>query len=265
MLTLRGLTKRYSDTTAVADLTLDIKPGRVTGFLGPNGAGKSTTMRVILGLDRPTAGEALVNGRRYEELRFPAFEVGALLEAGSVHPGRSARHHLRVLARTHGISHRRVEEVLEFVELTGAANKRAGSFSLGMGQRLGLAAALLGDPQVLILDEPVNGLDPDGVRQIRELMRSLAAEGRTVFVSSHLMSEMQLTADQIVVINQGKLVVDAPADTVIRSSSAAMVRVQVPRESDMQALLTRLSMESVTVERIRPGAGHLGEEGRGGR
>lgn len=199
MITLDRLTKRYGDKTAVSDLSFEINPGKVTGFLGPNGAGKSTTMRMIVGLDAPTSGRALVGGKRYEELRHPLREVGALLDARAGHPGRSARHHLLGLARSNGIPASRVGEVLQTVGLSEVANKRIGSFSLGMGQRLGIAAALLGDPKVLLFDEPVNGLDPDGVRWVRELMRSLAAEGRTIFVSSHLMSEMQETADHLIV------------------------------------------------------------------
>ncbi|WP_242910462.1 ABC transporter ATP-binding protein [Actinomadura terrae] len=238
MITLRRLTKRYGDTTAVRDLTLDIAPGRVTGFLGPNGAGKSTTMRMILGLDRPTAGHALVGGRPYGALRHPLREVGALLDAGAVHPGRSARRHLLAMARSNGIPARRVEEVLATVGLERVAGKRAGSYSLGMGQRLGIAGALLGDPAVLMFDEPVNGLDPDGVRWVRGLMRSLAAEGRTVFVSSHLMSEMQLTADRLVVIGKGRLIADAPVAEVIAGSSRNAVRVRSPDARGLAARLT---------------------------
>ncbi|QXJ19806.1 ATP-binding cassette domain-containing protein [Actinomadura graeca] len=237
MITLRGLTKRYGDTTAVRDLTVDIAPGRVTGFLGPNGAGKSTTMRMILGLDRPSAGEALVGGLPYARLRHPLREVGALLDAKAVHPGRSARRHLLAMARSNGIGGRRVEEVLAAVGLQSVAARRAGSFSLGMGQRLGIAGALLGDPAVLMFDEPVNGLDPDGVLWVRRLMRSLAAEGRTVFVSSHLMSEMQLTADRLVVIGKGRLIADAPVADVIAGSSRNAVRVRSPRCRELAAAL----------------------------
>ncbi|TDQ53030.1 ABC transporter ATP-binding protein [Actinorugispora endophytica] len=233
MIELRGLTKRYGDRVAVDDLTCGIEAGRVTGFLGPNGAGKSTTMRMILGLDRPTAGSALVGGRRYQDLRHPLREVGALLDARAVHPARSARAHLLSMARSNGIAASRVDEVLETVGLTGAAGRRAGSFSLGMGQRLGIAGALLGDPGVLMFDEPVNGLDPDGVRWVRELVRSLAAEGRTVFVSSHLMSEMQLTADRLVVIGKGRLIADAPLQEVIAGSSLTAVRVRSPHAADL--------------------------------
>ncbi|MFC6884469.1 ABC transporter ATP-binding protein [Actinomadura yumaensis] len=247
MITLRGLTKRYGDKVAVRDLSLEVAPGRVTGFLGPNGAGKSTTMRMILGLDRPSAGEALIGGRRYETLRHPLREVGALLDAKAVHPGRSARAHLVAMARSNGIAVRRVDEVLETVGLTAVAGKRAGSFSLGMGQRLGIAGALLGDPRVVMFDEPVNGLDPDGVLWVRRLMRSLAAEGRTVFVSSHLMSEMQLTADRLVVIGKGRLITDAPVAEVIAGSSRNAVKVRSPRAGELLALL---SGEGVEVSRV---------------
>ncbi|MFD1939005.1 ABC transporter ATP-binding protein [Nonomuraea mangrovi] len=206
---MRELTKKYGGTRAVDRLTFTVEPGHVTGFLGPNGAGKSTTMRVLLGLDAPTSGEALVNGRRYTSLRRPLHEVGALLDANALHPGRSAYNHLLGLALTNGIGPTRVAEVLERVGLAGVARKKAGGFSLGMKQRLGIAAALLGDPGVLMFDEPVNGLDPDGVRWIRDLMRSLAAEGRTVLLSSHLMSEMALTADRIVIVGRGRLIVES--------------------------------------------------------
>ncbi|WP_035854816.1 ABC transporter ATP-binding protein [Cryptosporangium arvum] len=209
MITLRHLTKRYGDRLAVDDVTTDVRPGLVTGFLGPNGAGKSTTMRMLLGLDRPTSGEALVNGVRYGSLRWPLHEIGAVLDAGGAHPGRTARAHLRALAASHRIPASRVEEVIGLVGLEPVANRRAGKFSLGMGQRLGIAAALLGDPPVLVLDEPVNGLDPEGVRWVRDLARSLAAEGRTVLVSSHLMSEMALTADHLLVVGRGRLLADA--------------------------------------------------------
>ncbi|MBM2621753.1 ATP-binding cassette domain-containing protein [Actinoplanes sp. LDG1-06] len=215
MITLEKLTKRFGPVTAVDGLDLEIRPGRVTGFLGPNGAGKSTTMRMILGLDRPTSGRALLNGRPYCSYGKPLLKVGSLLEAKAVHPGRTGRNHLLAMARSNGIPARRVDEVLEAVGLTGAARKRSGSYSMGMGQRLGIAGALLGDPPVVILDEPVNGLDPDGVRWIRGLMRGLAAEGRTVFVSSHLLSEMQVTADHLIVIGRGRLIADAPLDEIV--------------------------------------------------
>ncbi|CAL9652436.1 Bacitracin transport ATP-binding protein BcrA [Streptomyces sp. enrichment culture] len=240
MITLSGLTKRYGTVTAVDGLDLEITPGRVTGFLGPNGAGKSTTMRMILGLDRPTAGRALVNGKQYEELRYPLREVGALLDAKAVHPGRTARNHLLSMARSNGIARRRVDEVLEVVGLTSVASRRVGLFSLGMGQRLGIAGALLGDPGVLIFDEPVNGLDPDGVRWVRSIARSLAEEGRTVFLSSHLMSEMQQTADQVVVIGKGKLIADTPVLELIERSSLGTVRVRVPDPADRADLVRRI-------------------------
>src|SRR6266699_4286789 len=212
MIEARGLVKRYGPTTAVDNLSFDVRPGTVTGFLGPNGAGKSTTMRMMLGLDRPDAGTARINGKNYHDLRSPLREVGALLEAKAFHPGRSARAHLTALAASNDIPRSRVEEVLGVVGLADAAGRRAGTFSLGMAQRLGIAAALLGDPGVLLLDEPVNGLDPSGVRWIRDLIRSLAAEGRTVFISSHLISEMALTADRLLVIGGGRLLADTTVD-----------------------------------------------------
>ncbi|MYV98131.1 ATP-binding cassette domain-containing protein [Streptomyces sp. SID3343] len=228
MITLDRLTKRHGEHTAVDDLTLSIEGGQVTGFLGPNGAGKSTTMRMILGLDRPTSGHALIGGLPYARLRRPLREIGALLDAKAVHPGRSARAHLRALARTHDLPARRVDEVLDQVGLTDVAQRRAGTFSLGMSQRLGVASALIGDPRALVLDEPVNGLDPDGVRWIRELIRSLAAEGRAVFVSSHLMSEMEQTADRLVVLGKGRLIANAPVAELLGAASTAGVVVRSP-------------------------------------
>jgi len=220
MIEARGLSKRYGSTVAVDALSFDVRPGTVTGFLGPNGSGKSTTMRIILGLDSPDAGQARIGGRRYRELRWPLREVGALLEAKAFHPGRSARAHLSALAASNAIPRSRVEEVLGVVGLAAAAGRRAGKFSLGMAQRLGIAAALLGDPGVLLLDEPVNGLDPEGIRWIRTLLQSLAAQGRVVFVSSHLISEMALTADQLVVIGRGRLLADTSvAELSARSAS----------------------------------------------
>ncbi|MEU9507734.1 ATP-binding cassette domain-containing protein [Micromonospora sp. NPDC048170] len=252
MITLRGLTKRFGGTTAVDALTVDIGPGRVTGFLGPNGAGKSTTMRMILGLDRPTAGQALVRGRSYRELRRPLHEVGALLDARAVHPARSGRAHLLAMARSNGIPDRRVDEVLAVVGLDDRAAAKPGrTLSLGMGQRLGIAGALLGDPPVLMFDEPVNGLDPDGVRWVRQLMRSLADEGRTVFVSSHLMTEMQLTADRLVVIGRGRLLADAAIDEVIAGSAVA-VRVRSPQPAGLAALAERLTAAGAAVEPAGP-------------
>jgi ABC-2 type transport system ATP-binding protein len=218
-----GLTKRYGTKVAVDHLTFQVRPGMVTGFLGPNGAGKSTTMRMMLGLDRPTSGRATINGRAYAELRSPLHEVGALLDAKAVHPGRSARAHLRALAATHGIASSRVDTVIEMTGLGAVADKRVGGFSLGMGQRLGIAAALLGDPGIVILDEPVNGLDPDGVMWVRELAKHLAREGRTVFLSSHLMSEMELTADHVVVLGRGRLLFDEPMSALIARTGTSVV------------------------------------------
>jgi ABC-2 type transport system ATP-binding protein len=208
MIEARGLTKFYGDRAAVSDLSFTVEPGIVTGFLGPNGAGKSTTMRLILGLDAPTSGDVRVNGRRYADLPAPLGEVGALLEARAVHPGRSARNHLLALAATHAIGAGRVDQVLDLVGLSDVAGRRVGGFSLGMGQRLGIASALLGDPATVILDEPINGLDPGGVRWVRDLLRALAAEGRTVFLSSHVISELALTAEHVIVVGQGRLIAD---------------------------------------------------------
>ncbi|HEX9342661.1 MAG TPA: ATP-binding cassette domain-containing protein [Actinomycetota bacterium] len=220
MIEVRGISKRYGATVAVDRLSFDVRPGVVTGFLGPNGSGKSTTMRMILGLDRPDAGSVRIGGRRYRELGWPLREVGGLLEARAFHPGRSARAHLAALAASNGLPRSRVEEVLGIVGLAGAAQRRAGKFSLGMAQRLGIAAALLGDPGVLLLDEPVNGLDPEGIRWIRNLLKSLAAQGRAVLVSSHLISEIALAADHLVVIGQGRLLADTSvAELAARSTS----------------------------------------------
>jgi ABC-2 type transport system ATP-binding protein len=247
----RGLTKRYDPTLAVDDLSFDVVPGRVTGFLGPNGAGKSTTMRLIVGLDAPTAGTVTVRGRPYRSLRRPLFEVGAMLESAAVHPGRSARAHLLALAQANGISRRRVDQVLGMVGLDTVARRRAGQFSLGMTQRLGVAAALLGDPGMLLLDEPVNGLDPEGVAWIRTLLRSLAAEGRTVFVSSHLMSEMALTADHLIVIGRGRLLADTSVAEFVRATAAGHVRVRSPQP---ERLATLLCEHAATVEPTEDGA-----------
>lgn len=224
MIELTGLTKRFGHTTAVDDLTCTVESGVVTGFLGPNGAGKSTTMRMILGLDRPTAGTATVLGKRYHELRHPLRTVGALLDARQVHPNRTARAHLRWIAAGNRIPAARVDEVLDAVGLTDVAGKRAGAFSLGMSQRLGIATALLGDPQVLLFDEPVNGLDPEGIRWVRTFMRTLADEGRTVFVSSHLLAEMANTADRLVVIGRGRLISTASMDEFLAASADVLVR-----------------------------------------
>jgi ABC-2 type transport system ATP-binding protein len=246
----RNLTKRYGTTTAVDDLSFTVQPGVVTGFLGPNGSGKSTTMRLILGLDAPDQGDVTVGGKHYAEHAAPLHEVGALLEARSVHTGRSAFNHLLALAQTHGIPRRRVDELIELVGLEKVARKRAGQFSLGMGQRLGIAAALLGDPDVVMLDEPVNGLDPDGIRWIRGLMKALAAEGRTVFLSSHLMSEMALTADHLIVIGRGRLIADTSVDEFLRRHSKNLVRVRSPQADD---LATAVTGPDVTVETLEPG------------
>jgi ABC-2 type transport system ATP-binding protein len=229
MIEARGLTKRYGSTTAVDDLSFTVEPGRITGFLGPNGAGKTTTMRLILGLDRPTAGAVTVNGKPFEQLAYPMREVGALLDAKAVHGGRSAYNHLLCLAETNDLPRRRVGEVLELVGLKGVARKRSKGFSLGMGQRLGIAAALLGDPAILMFDEPVNGLDPEGILWIRNLMKSLAEQGRTVFVSSHLMSEMENTADHLIVIGRGKLIADCAVAEFIERNSQRSVRVRTPQ------------------------------------
>ncbi|MGW5931409.1 ATP-binding cassette domain-containing protein [Streptomyces anulatus] len=261
MITLRELTKRYGEIVAVDGLTLDVKGGLVTGFLGPNGAGKSTTMRMILGLDHPSGGEALIDGRPYASMRHPVREVGALLDAKALHPARSARGHLVAQARSNGIPLRRVDEVLEMVGLAKVARRSAGAFSLGMYQRLGVAGALLGDPRVLVFDEPVNGLDPDGVRWVRELVRSLAAEGRTVFLSSHLMSEMQLTADRLVIIGRGKLLADTPMADLLAGSSLSSVRVRTPDAADLRTLTGHLLRDGdVSVE--SPAADELVVKGR---
>jgi ABC-2 type transport system ATP-binding protein len=251
MIEARGLTKRYGDKLAVDGLTFTVRPGVVTGFLGPNGAGKSTTMRMILGLDAPTGGSVTVNGRPYREHAAPLREVGALLDARSVHPGRSAYHHLLALAQTNGIRRSRVDEVVEAVGLGGVARRRAGGFSLGMGQRLGIAAALLGDPRTVLLDEPVNGLDTEGIRWIRSLLRKLAAEGRTVFVSSHLMSEMALTAQHLIVIGRGRLIADAGTEELIAGAAPSVVRV---RSTDPAALASLLRAREVAVSRADDGA-----------
>ncbi|MFF0147341.1 ATP-binding cassette domain-containing protein [Amycolatopsis sulphurea] len=247
MITFRGLTKRYGAKTVVNGLTSVVAPGVVTGFLGPNGAGKSTTMRMTVGLDRPCSGDVLIQREPYEQLRYPLREVGALLDAKAVHPGRSAGRHLLAMARSNGIPARRVEEVLATVGLSDVAGKRTGTFSLGMSQRLGIAGALLGDPAVLMFDEPVNGLDPDGVRWVRQLMRSLAEEGRTVFVSSHLMSEMQLTAGHLLVIGKGKLLADAPMDEFIAGNSRSGVSVRVPSPGERTTLAEKLRATGASV------------------
>ena len=237
MIEARGLTKRYGATLAVDGLSFAVRPGLVTGFVGPNGAGKSTTLRLILGLDAPNAGTALVNGRPYAELDSPLREVGALLDARATHPARSARDHLRWLAASNGLPRGRVDEVLALVGLEGPARRRVGGFSLGMAQRLGLAGALLGDPPILLLDEPVNGLDPEGIRWIRGLLRSLAAEGRAVLVSSHLMSELEGTADHLIVIGRGRLLADARVSDLLDVAVDARITVRTPEAAQVMAVL----------------------------
>jgi ABC-2 type transport system ATP-binding protein len=239
----RGLTKTYGGKVAVDGIDFTVEPGRVTGFLGPNGAGKSTTMRMILGLDRPSAGSVTVNGRRYQDSPAPLREVGALLEAKALHPGRSARDHLRWLAVSNGIPAGRVDEVLALVGLEDVAGKRVGKFSLGMGQRLGIAVALLGNPPVVVLDEPVNGLDPEGIRWVRTLARDLAAQGRTVFISSHLMSEMALTADHLVVVGRGRILADCSMSEFIAEHAASYVRVQSPQLPEVTDLLRKHGLD----------------------
>jgi ABC-2 type transport system ATP-binding protein len=246
MIEVQGLTKRYGAKTAVDSISFTARPGVVTGFLGPNGAGKSTTMRMLVGLDRPTAGTATVNGKPYAQHRAPLHEVGALLDAKAVHTGRSALNHLLAIAATHGIARARVSEVIAITGLESVAKKRVGGFSLGMGQRLGIASALLGDPATLILDEPVNGLDPEGVIWVRTLARQLAAEGRTIFLSSHLMSEMAQTADHIIVLGRGRIIADSPVADIIALSSGTAVRVRTP---DADRFATILSTPGVTVTR----------------
>ncbi len=249
MLTVEHLSKHYDDTVAVDDLSFEVKSGVVTGFLGPNGSGKSTTMRVILGLDRPTKGRATINGLTYQELKSPLRTVGALLDAKAVHPGRTARNHLRALAASNQISVTRVDEVLEFAGITSVANKKVGDFSLGMSQRLGIAGAMLGDPEVLLFDEPVNGLDPEGIRWIRDFFRSLANEGRTVFVSSHLMSEMAVSADQIIVIGRGKFITQGSVDALTATAKGTVF----VRASEHEGLITLLRAHQGVVHEINDG------------
>jgi len=248
MIEASGLTKNYGDKRAVDGLTFSVQPGVVTGFLGPNGSGKSTTMRLILGLDAPTQGDVKVNGKHYRDHIAPLHEVGALLEARSVHTGRSAYNHLLALAQTHGVGKKRVEELIDLVGLHDVARKRAGQFSLGMGQRLGIATALLGDPSTVMLDEPVNGLDPEGIHWIRNLLKQLAAEGRTVFVSSHLMSEMALTAEHLIVIGRGKLIADTSVDAFVRGASKQIVRVRSPQADRLRDMILAADIEITSVE-----------------
>ncbi len=249
MIEVTNITKRYGEKVAVSDLTFEVRPGIVTGFLGPNGSGKSTTMRLILGLDAPNAGRTLVNGKPYRDHDSPLHEAGALLEARSVHTGRSARNHLLALAQTHGIGRRRVDELIESVGLREVAGKRAGGFSLGMGQRLGIASALLGDPRTVMFDEPVNGLDPEGIQWVRKLLQRLASEGRTVFVSSHLMSEMALTAEHLIVIGRGKLIADMGVEEFVASASKHSVRVRSPQ---LERLVELLAGPAVSVSAVAP-------------
>ena len=249
MIEARALTKDYGDKRAVDDLSFTVRPGRVTGFLGPNGSGKSTTMRLILGLDAPSAGDVTVNGKHYRDHAAPLHEVGALLEARSLHGGRSAYDHLLALAQTHGIGRSRVDELIDLVGLHEVARKRAGKFSLGMGQRLGIASALLGDPSTVMLDEPVNGLDPEGIHWMRNLLKGLAAEGRTVFVSSHLMSEMALTADHLIVIGRGRKIADTSTEEFVSQASGNVVRVRTPQAGELEA---QLAGPTVTVKTLEP-------------
>jgi ABC-2 type transport system ATP-binding protein len=250
LIAARGLTKDYGDKRAVDGMTFTVQPGVVTGFLGPNGSGKSTTMRLILGLDAPTAGDVTVNGKHYRDHAGPLHEVGALLEARSVHTGRSAFNHLLALAQTHGISRRRVEDLIDLVGLRDVAKKRAGQFSLGMGQRLGIAAALLGDPRTVMLDEPVNGLDPEGIHWIRHLLKDLASEGRTVFVSSHLMSEMSMTAEHLIVVGRGRVIADTTTEEFLQQASGNVVIVRSPQ---VEELRSHVVGADVTVIALEPG------------
>jgi ABC-2 type transport system ATP-binding protein len=259
---IENLTKRYGKKTAVDGLTFAVKPGVVTGFLGPNGSGKSTTMRLLIGLDCPSSGSATVNGKQYTEHKAPLHEVGVLLEARAVHPGRSAFDHLLVQAQTQGISRARVNELVEFVGLQRVAKKRVGQFSLGMGQRLGIASALLGDPATIILDEPINGLDPDGIHWMRGLLKRLAAEGRTVFLSSHLMSEMALTAEHLIIIGRGRLIRDISLSDFVQQASKNVVRVRSPQAAELRTIVSaqgaqvtsdepnQLDVEGLTAEQI---------------
>ncbi|MFG2649349.1 ABC transporter ATP-binding protein [Streptomyces sp. NPDC048436] len=256
MIELEGLTKRYGEKLAVNNLTFTVHPGVVTGFLGPNGAGKSTTMRMMLGLDNPSAGAVRIDGKRYAQLKEPLKYIGALLDAKAMHGGRSAFNHLLCLAQSNGIPRARVHEVLDTVGLTQVARKKAKGFSLGMGQRLGIAGALLGDPEILMFDEPVNGLDPEGIHWIRNLMKSLASQGRTVFVSSHLMSEMALTAEHLVVIGQGRLLADTSMADFIQQNSRSYVRLRSPQR---ERLLDVLHQEGIAA--VEAGNGTLEVDG----
>ena len=270
MIDVRGVTKRFKDNVAVDDLNFEVPTGVVTGFLGPNGSGKSTTMRIIMGLDHADQGEAVINGTPYSKLAQPLREVGALLEAKAIHPGRTAFNHLWFLAQSNGIPRRRVHDVIELVGLDQVANRRVGKFSLGMGQRLGIAAALLGDPGTLLFDEPINGLDPEGILWVRNLLKGLAAEGRTVFVSSHLMSEMALTADHLVVIGRGRLISTGSVSDFITTNASQFVRVRTPRADELERLLVTqgarvqreddasLTVSSLSAEQIGETCGNAG-------
>jgi ABC-2 type transport system ATP-binding protein len=250
MIEVHQLTKRYGEKVAVDDLTFTVKPGIVTGFLGPNGAGKSTTMRVIVGLDAPSAGHAVVNEKAYRDLPAPLHEIGTMLEARAIHTGRSAYNHLLAMAQTHGIGRARVQEVIGLVGLEAVARQRVGSFSLGMGQRLGIAAALLGDPAVVVLDEPANGLDPEGILWIRNLLKGLAAEGRTVFLSSHLMSEIAVTAEHLIVVGRGRLIADTSvAEIVAQASEGGAVHVRTPEATRLQSAIAREDVVVASTER----------------
>lgn len=248
MITAEGLTKRFGTSTAVDNVSFTVQPGKVTGFLGPNGAGKSTTMRMIVGLDRPSAGHVTVNGHPYASSRAPLTEVGVLLDAKAVHTGRTAHAHLRAIAATHGIPSSRVDEVIEITGISSVSRRRAGKFSLGMGQRLGIAAALLGDPGTLILDEPVNGLDPEGVRWVRQFVRHQASEGRTVLLSSHLMTEMAQTADHVIVLGRGRVLADAPISDLVARWTAQTVVVRTPRASELAQLIAAQGVTVSTTE-----------------
>lgn len=264
MIQLEHLTKRFGAKTAVDDVSITVHAGKVTGFLGPNGAGKTTTMRMIMGFDRPTEGSATINGKRYGQLASPLNEVGALLDAKAVHTGRSAYNHLLAMAATHGLPKKRVSEVIALTGLESVAKKRVGGFSLGMGQRLGIASALLGDPETLILDEPINGLDPEGVLWVRQLVRYLAGEGRTVFLSSHLMSEMAQTADHIVVLGRGRVLADAPVEQILAGATKKSVRVRTPQ---LERLISALTGPEVSITNREAGvvdvfgldAAHIGD------
>lgn len=254
MIVAEQLTKRFGSKLAVSDVSFQVPPGKVTGFLGPNGSGKSTTMRMIVGLDIPTSGSVTVNGSQYANLGAPMREVGALLDAKAVHPGRTARNHLRALAATHGIGTARVDELIELTGLTSVATQRVGRFSLGMHQRLGIAVTLLGDPRTIILDEPINGLDADGVSWVRALVRRLAAEGRTVLLSSHLMSEMALTADHVIILGRGRVLADTPVADLVNSLTSATVQVGSPRLSD---LVSELTQPDLVVTATGPGRAEI--------